>query len=115
MILAVTPDQVLYGYGPLGVGVVVLTYALVKLFNIIMQDRNKAVEDRDTMTQDVFTKVLPAFARNTEVLERRQELDRELIDVLKESNKQLEANTKAFEEFKYTWNSGQGNNRVGGP
>jgi len=112
---AATPEEVLYGYGPLGVGVVALAYLAYKMFIIILKDRDKAIADRDVMIQDVFTKVLPAISRNTDVLEGRQDLDRELITAVKESNKQLETNTKAFDEVRYALrHGGQGNNRVGG-
>lgn len=105
--IGVTPDQVLYGYGPLGVAVVVLCAAVYKMFVAFMKDKDKAVNDRDTMIQDLFTKVLPAFDRNTEVLLARQELDRELIDVLKD-------NTKVMEEVRFMLIHGRANDRVGG-
>jgi hypothetical protein len=107
MFLAVTPDEVLYGYGPLGIGVVVLCAAVYKMFLSFMKDKDKAVNDRDTMIEDVFTKVLPAFDRNTQVLLTRQELDRELIDVLKD-------NTKVLEEVRFMLMHGRNNDRVGG-
>lgn len=113
--MAETPEQVLYGYGPLGIGVVVFGYILWKLFNIILNDRNKAFEDREAMVQDVFTKVLPAIARNTEVLLARQEIDRQLTDAIKESNKQLQEDAEAFKEVVYVLRHTQGNTRVGGP
>ena len=105
--IAVTPDQVLYGYGPLGVGVVVLCAAVYKMFVSFMKDKDKAVADRDTMIQDVFNKVLPAFDRNTEVLLARRDLDRELIDVLKD-------NTKIMQEVRIMLIQWRGNDRVGG-
>ena len=105
--LGVTPDQVLYGYGPLGIGVVVLCGAVYKMFMSFMRDKDKAVADRDTMIQDVFNKVLPAFDRNTEVLLARRDLDRELIDVLKD-------NTKIMQEVRIMLIHGRGSDRVGG-
>ena len=112
-ILAATPEEVLYGYGPLGVGVVVLSYFGYKLFNIILGDRNKAFADRDAMVQDVLTKVLPAITQNTEYLQARQGLDRDLVDVIKESNKQLEDNTRAFQEIRFILSRGD-TSRTGG-
>lgn len=127
-VFGVTGEEVLYGYGPLGVGVVVLSAAVAKLFSIVLADRNKAVEDRDAMLSDLFTKVLPAIARNTEVLENRQILDRDLIEAIKASNTlreetrlAFEGSKRAFEDFRRTNESlrrmiehGEGNSRVGG-
>lgn len=104
-VFAVTPEEILYGYGPLGVGVVALSFVGHKMFNILLKDRDKAISDRDAMIQDVFTKVLPAIARNTDVLEARQAIDRDLVDAVKE-------NTKVVEEVRHVLRYGQ--NRVGG-
>jgi hypothetical protein len=95
------PEEILYGYGPLGIGVVALAFIGYKLFKIILADRDKALADKDLLVQDIFTKVLPAITRNTELLEQRQQIDRDLIEVVRESNKQLEANTKTFDELRY--------------
>lgn len=111
-IYAATPEEVLYGYGPLGIGVVALSFFGLKMFNIILKDRDKAISDRDAMVRDLFEKVLPAIARNTDVLESRRDLDRQLIDEIKRSNDQLDANKRMFDEVKYVL--AHGNNRVGG-
>lgn len=113
-VLAVTPEEILYGYGPLGIGVVALSVVGYRLFNIILKDRDKAIADRDVMIQDVFTKVLPAIARNTDVLEATQGVSRDLTEAVKESNRQLETNTKAFDEVRYALRQGQGNSHAGG-
>lgn len=105
--LGVTPDQVLYGYGPLGIGVIVLCGAVYKMFVSFMKDKDKAVADRDTMVQDMFDKVLPALDRNNEVLITRRDLDREVIDVLKD-------NTKIMQEVRIMLIQWRGNDRVGG-
>lgn len=99
-ILAFTPEEVLYGYGPLGVGVVALSIALAKLFNIVMKDRDKAIADRDALLDDLFTKVIPAIMRNTDVLEKRQALDEALLDTIKQSNTLREETKLAFEQSK---------------
>ena len=112
-IFAATPEEVLYGYGPLGIGVVALSVLGYKMFNIILKDRDKAIADRDVMINDVFTKVLPAISRNTELLESRQALDRDLIDMVRRTNQQLENNTRAFDEIRYTLKPTQGS-RLGG-
>lgn len=114
ILMAETPEQILYGYGPLGIGIVALSFIGYKMFNIILKDRDKAISDRDTMVNDLFTKVLPAIARNTEVLQARQEIDRDLNSVIKETNKQLDDNAKLFQEVTYIVRNTQGTNRVGG-
>lgn len=99
--MATTPEQVLYGYGPLGVGVVILTFAVMKMFNIIMKDRDKAIADRDEMVQDLFTKVLPALTRNQEILIQRKDLDRELLEVVRGAVTAAESNGRALEKIEY--------------
>jgi hypothetical protein len=111
-LFAATPEQSLYEYGVLGIGIVALSYLAYKMFNILLKDRDKAINDRDAMVQDLFTKVLPAITRNTDVLESRQDLDRDLIDAFKESNKQLVANAKVFDEVSYILRHG-GNHHGG--
>lgn len=108
-----TPEQILYGYGPLGIGVVALAIIGYKMFNIILRDRDAAIAQRDSLIEDVFTKVLPAITRNTDVLEKRQDLDKALIQTVQDSNKIIEANGKALDEVKYALKHG-GNSSVGG-
>jgi hypothetical protein len=112
-VYAVTPEEVLIGYGPLGIAALALSYVGYRMFNIILSDRDKAISQRDEMLHDLFTKIIPALTQNTNVLEQRQDIDRDLIDTIKNSTKQLEANTKAFEEMSYFLKH-VGNNRAGG-
>lgn len=86
VLAATPPEEVLYGYGPLGVGVVALAVVGYKLLKIILEDRDKAIADRDALLEDVFTKVLPAIAANTEILQQRQILDRDLVEAIKDLN-----------------------------
>lgn len=86
---AVTVDQVLLTYGPLGVGVLVLGYFAFKMVDLLIHDRNTSNSQRDAIVNDVFTKVMPAIARNTEVLEKRHDLDREIIEVIRANNELL--------------------------
>lgn len=114
-IFAVTsPDQSLYDYGALGIIVVVLSGFAYKALNILLHDRDKAVADRDVMIQDVFTKVLPAITRNTEVLQGRQEIDRQVLEHLKETNLRVEKNSKVFDEISFMLKHGQNSGRAGG-
>lgn len=107
LMAAATPTQTIGEYGLLGALVIALSGALVYVFKIILGDRNKAIGDRDKMLEDLFTKVLPAISRNTEVLEQRQGLDRELIDALK-------SNTKAFDEARIVFQTRSNTGRSGG-
>lgn len=86
LIYAVTLDDALISYGPLGIGVLVLGYFAAKQVVFLRERGDKAEAQRDAMIEDVFTKVLPALSRNTEVLEKRTDLDREIIETLQESN-----------------------------
>lgn len=105
--LATTPEQVLYGYGPLGVGVVILTFAVTKMFNIIMKDRDKAIADRDAMVQDLFTKVLPALTRNQEVLVQRKDLDEELLKVLRAATSAVDDNGRTLSKIEFLLTHGR--------
>lgn len=77
------PEDFLYAYGPLGAGVVAFAYVINKLFNIILKDRDKAIADRDAMIRDLMEKVIPALNKNTEVLETQQEVDKEIVGILR--------------------------------
>lgn len=114
VLAATSPEQTLYEYGLLGVIVVAVSGIAWKLFNIILKDRDKAMTNNDALIQDVFTKVLPAIAHNTQVLEERQEIDRDIIHIIKEATKQLENNTRACDEFRLILKHGQNNGRMGG-
>lgn len=107
--LATTPDQVLYAYGPLGVSVVVLAFAVTRMFIILMKDRDKAFADRDSMVQDLFTKVLPTISRNNEILLQRQELDRELLAVVRAATSSVDDNGKTLAKIEGILTRGLGN------
>lgn len=105
VLTATGPEEVLYSYGPLGVGALALAYIANKFITILLADRTKAIQDRDDMVQDLLTKVFPAIVKNTEVLEARQELDRELIDTIKKSNDLREETKTAFLESRRAFES----------
>lgn len=93
--------DVLFDRGVLGVVVFFLTGALVYLFRIVLKDRDKAIAQRDELLETFFTKVLPAITKNTEVLEKRQELDKELILTAKESSDATKENNELLKQVKY--------------
>jgi hypothetical protein len=105
--LATTPEQVLYGYGPLGVGVVVLTFAVMKMFNIIMKDRDRAISDREAMVQDVFTKVLPALTRSNDILEKQRDLHNEVLEVVRSAVTAAQENGRVLERVEWLLTHGR--------
>ncbi len=113
-VFAETPQNILYGYGPLGIFVVALSWFSWKLITMFMQDRDRVIGQRDSLLKDIFEKVIPAITRNTEVLQARQEIDKELVVAIRESNAALDRNTKAFEEVRDAYRYGRPSNRGGG-
>lgn len=112
---ATPPEDILYGYGPLGVVVVALAFLGNKFLNILLKDRDKAIEDRDAMLNDLLTKVFPAIVKNTEVLEKRQDLDRDLLQVIDTAHAALDRNTRVLDDVNRELNQGRTWNRSGGP
>lgn len=106
-VFAATPTQTIGEYGLLGALVILLAGAVVYMFKIILADRNKAQEQRDAVLADVFTKIIPVLGRVQEVLQDRQQLDKELIDAFK-------SNTKAFDEARIIFQSRSNPGRSGG-
>ena len=86
VILAVTAGDALITYGPLGIGVLALGVFAARQFDWQVKRGDKAEARSETMVDEVFTKVLPALARNTEVLAKRTDLDREIVETLKDTN-----------------------------
>ena len=112
--LAETPQDILYGYGPLGVIVVVLAGVAWNFVRMFMKDRDRVIAQRDALLNDIFDKVIPAVNKNTDVLQRRQEIDVQLVSVLKESNEALERNTKSFDRVSEAYRFRRANDRDGG-
>ena len=118
MVQAVGPEQRLYEYGVLGIIVVVLSFVISKVaqrfFNVILTDRDKATSQRDVLVEDYFTKVLPAITKNTDVLQNRQDLDRELIAAFKAQTEALDKNREVLQEVKMLLTLSRGNPQTGG-
>lgn len=81
-ILAVTIEEALITYGPLGIGVFVLGLFSWRMVTWLFARVDKAEAQRDAMVQEVLTSVMPAVNRATEVLDKRQNLDREILDAM---------------------------------
>lgn len=108
------PENPFYAYGPLGVSVVFLAGAVYKMFKIIMNDRDKAVAQRDELLQVVYTQVLPAISASTEVLKDRQTLDKEIILVLRDSATASKEAKTALEKVEFLLRPGPGTAQTGG-
>lgn len=80
IIFGLTGEEVLYGYGPLGVFAVAAGVALRTMVMYIIRDRDRAVQQRDQMADDMFSKALPLLTRTADLLEKRDRLDQELMD-----------------------------------
>lgn len=87
LIFGLTGEEVLYGYGPLGVFAVAAGVALRTMGQYIIKDRDRAVEQRDQMADDMFNKALPLLTRTADLLEKRTQLDQELMDGFKYASK----------------------------
>lgn len=104
---ATSAEEVMYGYGPLGVAVVALAVFSHSMIRMLIRDRDKAIDERNQLLEDMTTKVIPAIIQNTAVLERRQSLDHELLEVIKVGTAAFERNSRLNEEVKYVLRHGR--------
>jgi hypothetical protein len=86
-IFGLTGEEVLYGYGPLGVFAVAAGIALRTMGLYIIRDRDRAVQQRDQMADDMFNKALPLLTRTADLLEKRDRLDQELMEGFRYASK----------------------------
>lgn len=77
-----TPERTILEYGLLGAIVIVLAYVVLRLFKILLVDRDKAITQRDDLLQKFFTDVLPTLNENARLIEQ-------MTEVLKENNRVL--------------------------
>lgn len=89
-VIGATGEEILVGYGPLGVFVVALGAFAKSTIDRLIQDRNSAITQRDEMIKDLFTKAFPVMERTVDVLDKRQMIDAEIISVLKDVRAHLE-------------------------
>ena len=114
LLAAESPQDYFFKQGLLGVVVVVLAGVIYKMFKIILNDRDAAVKQRDQLLEQVFTKVLPAITKNTEILQARQDLDKEIILVIRDSTGAYKDMQTLMSETKYVLNSRRGTAQSGG-
>lgn len=98
-ILSATATDTFLDKGIMGAALVVVSGVAWKLCQIFINDRDTAFIERKEMTQDLLTKVFPAITKNTEVLEKRQELDEKLLEAMLENNNLLQRQARAFEDL----------------
>jgi hypothetical protein len=84
------PDDVLYSYGPLGVMTTILLWFAKGTTDRLVKDRDRANEQRDAVVDDMLTRVMPTIQRSAEVLERRQQLDQDILRTLEDVRRLLE-------------------------
>lgn len=90
VILGAVPEDVLYSYGPLGFMTAVLLVFAKGTTDRLVKDRDQANEQRDAVVNDMVTRVIPMLQRALDVMEKRQELDRELLKALDDIRRILE-------------------------
>lgn len=69
-------------YGLLGAIVIILAYVVLRLFKILLVDRDKAITQRDELLEKYFVEVAPTLNENARVIA-------ELTEVLKENTRVL--------------------------
>lgn len=90
VVLGAVPEDVLYSYGPLGVMTAILLVFAKGTTDRLVKDRDQANEQRDAVVNDMLTRVIPMLQRALDVMEQRQQLDRELVATLDEIRRILE-------------------------
>lgn len=90
VVLGVTSEDALLTYGPLGIMSLMLALFARETVGRLVKDRDAANEQRDQMVNDVINRIMPVLQRTVDVLEKRQQLDVEMVEVLKDVRRALE-------------------------
>lgn len=90
---ATTSEDALLTYGPLGIMSLMLALFARETVSRLVKDRDRANELRDQMIDDIINRMMPVLQRSVEVLEKRQQLDIELVDTLRDVRRVLETKT----------------------
>ena len=90
VVLGAVPEDVLYSYGPLGVMTTILLWFAKGTTDRLVKDRDRANEQRDAVVDDMLTRVMPTLQRTVDMLERRQQLDRDVLRTLEDVRRLLE-------------------------
>lgn len=90
VVFGAVPEDVLYSYGPLGVMTAILLWFAKGTTDRLIKDRDRANEQRDAVVDDMLTRVMPTLQRTVDVLERRQQLDQDILRALEDVRRLLE-------------------------
>lgn len=90
VVLGAVPEDVLYSYGPLGVMTTILLWFAKGTTDRLVKDRDRANEQRDAVVDDMVTRVMPTLQRAIDVMEKRQQIDRDLLQTLEDIRRILE-------------------------
>lgn len=90
VIFGVVPEDILYSYGPLGVMTAILLVFAKGTTDRLVKDRDRANEQRDAVVDDMVTRVIPMLQRAIDVIEKRQQLDHDLLRTLEDIRRILE-------------------------
>lgn len=90
VVLGAVPEDVLYSYGPLGVMTAVLLLFAKGTTDRLVKDRDRANEQRDAVVNDMLTRVIPTLQRAIDVIEKRQQLDHDILRTLEDIRRILE-------------------------
>lgn len=90
VVLGAVPEDVLYSYGPLGVMTAVLLWFAKGTTDRLVKDRDRANEQRDQVVNDMVTRVIPMLQRAIDVIEKRQQVDHDILKTLEDLRRILE-------------------------
>lgn len=89
-VLGATTEDALLTYGPLGIMSLMLALFARETVARLVKDRDRANEQRDQMVNDVINRMMPVIQRTVEMLEKRQQIDVEVLETLKDVRRALE-------------------------
>lgn len=89
LILGITSEEALTTYGPLGIISAALLWFAKGTVDRLVMDRDKALEQRDQMMNDVLNDFMPVIRRAVDVLEKREQLDAEVLAVMRGVREEL--------------------------
>ena len=87
------PFDPLLVYGPLGVFVVAFALGLIvakPIYDRAVADRDRAEAQRDAVTKDVMERVAPVLERAIDTINRRAEMDTQIVSLMTDVRRALE-------------------------
>lgn len=89
VVLAAAEGQPLAVYGPLGVALTALAWFVRELINRVIADKDRAVASLEKLTDQMMNQTMPVLQKTADVLEKRQEVDVQILELLKDVRRQL--------------------------